>query len=403
MKQIDLTDSVAELLDTYPELKEILAPLGFEKVLNPAALKVMGNIMTISRGAVVCKVPMEKVIALLSAHGFSIVGQEMGSVCRTETARIEDEGECELQAGHPIQLMRAENQGLERILDALGKQCEAVVPDVDALLEAMVAFQGVRLHYAKKEELLMPLLSRYGVTGPSQVMWDEDDEIKKELGILTDAGKADKDNAILYRGRIAALADKARGMIRKEEGILFPLCLRYFTEEEWKCIYRDFPEMGIAFVQEPAIWEDGEAWSRDALQEISEQEILEGKIQLPTGTLTVKQLSAIFSLLPVDITFIDEQDKLRFFINEGNIFPRPKAALGREVYACHPPRIVPVVKKLIADFRAKKRDSLEVARYIMGRPVLVKYMAVYREDGNYLGTVEVVQDCSNILAKFPQR
>ena len=87
-------------------------------------------------------------------------------------------------------------------------------------------------------------------------------------------------------------------------------------------------------------------------------------------------------------------------MNEGNIFPRPKAALGRDVYECHPPQIVPVVKNLIADFRAKKRDSLEVARYIMGKPVMVKYMAVYDQDDEYIGTVEVVQNCASILEKF---
>lgn len=189
-------------------------------------------------------------------------------------------------------------------------------------------------------------------------------------------------------------------MIYKEERILFPLCLRYFTEEEWKRIYRDFPDMGVAFVENPPQWEAGEAWSAEQLAKISAQEILDGRIQLPTGELTVKQLSGIFSLLPVDITFIDAEDKLRFFMNEGNIFPRPKAALGRDVYECHPPQIVPVVKNLIADFRAKKRDSLEVARYIMGKPVMVKYMAVYDQDDEYIGTVEVVQNCASILEKF---
>ena len=196
---------------------------------------------------------------------------------------------------------------------------------------------------------------------------------------------------------------RVQGMAAKEERILFPLCLNYFTTEEWMRIYRDFPDMGIVFVEEPPVWAAGAAWADSELQKTIEQEILAGKVQLPTGELTVKQLRAMFSLLPVDITFIDEQDRLRFFINEGNVFPRPKAALGRLVFECHPPQIVPVVKNLLADFRAKKREALVVARYIMGKPILVKYMAVYGEEGNYLGTVEVVQDCSEVLAKFPQR
>jgi DUF438 domain-containing protein len=192
-------------------------------------------------------------------------------------------------------------------------------------------------------------------------------------------------------------------MVYKEERILFPLCLRFFTEEEWLRIYRDFPEMGMAFVEKPAKWEAGERWTATELAKVTEQEILAGKIQLPTGELTVKQLSAILALLPLDLTFIDAEEKLRFFINEGQVFPRPLAALGRDVAECHPPHIVPVVRNLVADFKAKKRTSLEVARYIMGKPILVKYMAVYDEAGEYMGTLEAVQDCSHILEKFAQR
>ena len=480
MKKIDLNLTVGELVNMYPELRDILAELGFDKIMNPLALKVMGNIMTLPRGAAVKGVPLEKVVAVLQERGFTVTGyaddearkeklrsyierlsqgeelesvraefvREFASVSALEIATAEQEliksgvPMCQVQklcdvhaamfhgrteaevikeelkaqaakredftgrdlpAGHPLSLLRAENTGLEKVLDTITRQCEGSNPETGVVVEALRAFHGVRAHYAKKEELLMPLLYNYGVTGPSQVMWGVDDEIKKELGVLTRAVQEDEDNVRIYKGRIAALAQRTREMIYKEERILFPLCLRYFTAEEWKRVYRDFPEMGIAFVAEPAIWPEGEAWAAAELERLSEQEILAGRIQLPTGELTVKQLRAMLSLLPVDITFIDENDKLRFFINEGNIFPRPKAALGRDVYDCHPPQIVPVVRNLLADFKAKKRDSLEVARYIMGKPVMVKYMAVYDADECYIGTVEVVQDCSHILAKFPPR
>lgn len=403
MKRIDLKLTVAELVKAYPELIDILAELGLEKILNPAALKAMGNIMTLPRGAAVRNIPMEKVIALLAAHGFETVGNDINEVCQLKTARIETAAGMVLEEGHPIALMRAENDGMEKIRTVIEGQCVGATIDTAVVIEAMTALNAIRNHYAKKEELLMPLLYNYGVTGPSQVMWNEDDEIKKELGTLTRAIKEDADNVLLYKGRIAALMKRVQGMAAKEERILFPLCLNYFTTEEWMRIYRDFPDMGIVFVEEPPVWDAGAAWADSELQKTIEQEILAGKVQLPTGELTVKQLRAMFSLLPVDITFIDEQDRLRFFINEGNVFPRPKAALGRLVFECHPPQIVPVVKNLLADFRAKKREALVVARYIMGKPILVKYMAVYGEEGNYLGTVEVVQDCSEVLAKFPQR
>ncbi|MCR5756535.1 MAG: DUF438 domain-containing protein [Selenomonas sp.] len=488
MKTIDLNLTVAEIVKAHPEVKEILAELGFAKILNPMALKVMGNIMTIPRGAAMQNVPLDKIMTAFKEYGFTVINgedeerkaklksyierltkgedletvrqefvQEFSSVSVMEIAAAEQElikggtpmkqvqklcdihsamfhgqteaevikaelqakkaeterlvqkvsqnqQEEELPAGHPVSLMRAENTGLEKILDILREQCEGdAAPDAEVVIPALRQFNGIRAHYAKKEELFMPLLYKYGVTGPSQVMWGVDDEIKKELGTLTRAVLEDADNVFIYKGRIAAMTQRTREMIYKEEQILFPLCLRYFTQEEWKRVYRDFPEMGIAFVENPAKWEEGEAWAAQELAKVKGQEILDGKIQLPTGELTVKQLSSIFSLLPLDLTFIDQDEKLRFFINEGRVFPRPMAALGRDVAECHPPQIVPVVRNLVADFKAKKRSSLEVARYIMGKPIMVKYMAVYDEQGEYMGTLEAVQDCAHILEKFAKK
>ena len=485
VKKIDFNLTVAELVKNNPEVQVVLAELGFNKILNPMALKVMGNIMTIPRGAAMKGVSLEKVVTAFQERGYTVMGyedeqrkeklkgyierlshgedlehvradfvKEFASVSVLEIATAEQElikdgtpmkqvqklcdihsamfhgcteaevVQAELQkkqmlaekitsqldlsqdlpAGHPISLMRAENTGLEKVLDILRIVCEGnESPQPQVVIDALRRFNEIRAHYAKKEELLMPLLYKYGVTGPSQVMWGVDDEIKKELGVLTRAVLDDADNVLIYKGRIAALAQRAREMIYKEEQILFPLCLRYFSEEEWKRVYRDFPEMGIAFVENPAKWESGEKWTVAELAKVKEQEILDGRIQLPTGSLTVKQLSAIFSLLPLDLTFIDADEKLRFFINEGRVFPRPLAALGRDVAECHPPQIVPVVRNLVADFKARKRSSLEVARYIMGKPIMVKYMAVYDDVGEYIGTLEVVQDCSHILEKFSKK
>ena len=404
MKTIDFNLMVAELMKGEPLVADILTGLGLGKLVSPEALQVMGNIMTIPRAAAMQGVAMEAVIAAFREQGFSVVnGETAGSTAPCSVTGHFDQSDS-LPEGHPIELMRAENMGMEKVLDLLQAECaSSEAPNFSVVIQNLQALNGVRAHYAKKEELLMAQLYKYGVTGPSQVMWNEDDEIKKEIGTLTRAVTEDADNVLIYKGRIAAVVKKTREMVYKEERILFPLCLRFFTEEEWLRIYRDFPEMGMAFVETPAKWEAGERWTAAELAKVTEQEILAGKIQLPTGELTVKQLSAILALLPLDLTFIDAEEKLRFFINEGRVFPRPLAALGRDVAECHPPHIVPVVKNLVADFKTKKRSSLEVSRYIMGKPILVKYMAVYDETGAYMGTLEAVQDCSRILEKFAHR
>ena len=114
----------------------------------------------------------------------------------------------------------------------------------------------------------------------------------------------------------------------------------------------------------------------------------------------MEQLTTILQLLPVDITFIDKDDVVRFFTNEGQVFTRPMSALGRDVMNCHPPEIIPVVRNLIADFKAKKRTQMIVHRYIRERPIRVHYQAMYDKVGEYIGTVEFVTDHAEPLEKF---
>ena len=240
------------------------------------------------------------------------------------------------------------------------------------------------MHYIKKEELLMPLLYDYGVTGPSQVMWGIDDEMKRELAMIIKALKADEETLPMYEARIRALTQRIREMIFKEEKILFPLSLRYFTQMEWYRCYHDLPDMGISFGVPIPAWAEAQPWLDQEAARLAQSQV-GGKLQFPTGELSMEQLTTILQLLPVDITFIDKDDVVRFFTNEGQVFTRPLSALGRDVMNCHPPEIIPVVRNLI---------------YIRERPIRVHYQAMYDKSGTYIGTVEFVTDHAEPLEKF---
>lgn len=343
---------------------------------------------------------LQKLCDIHSALFCGESGEEIASQrAATERAALASPEPAGLPEGHPVTALQRENAALTQQLESLSHllaQGKAA-----AFAAAFPRLNALRAHYAKKEELLMPVLYRYGVTGPSEVMWGVDDEIKKELGVLTKAIKEDEENVTLYRGRLQALMTRIREMIVKEERILLPLTLRYFTEEEWFAVYRDAQEFGAAAEgsAQPS-WDAAEEWCNRQQEALSREEILDGKVQFETGALTVRQLRAMLSLFPVDITFIDENDVLRYFLNEGKIFARPRSALGRKVYECHPPQIIPVVRQMLADFKAKKRDHMVVWRRIMGKPIGVRYQAVYGKDGAYLGTVEFVQDFTEALARF---
>ena len=302
-----------------------------------------------------------------------------------------------LAPGHPLRVLLAENEGLLRILTeaetALQKH------DAPALLAALRALNGLYPHYGKKETLLMTVLYRYEVTGPSGVMWGVDDEIKGELRALEQElprGLAGQEE------RIAAFLQRIQDMIYKEEKILFPLTLRFFNETDWYMVYRDMPDMGLAFGAEAPAWPEGDAWI--AAEEAKDRAVIaEGKVHLPTGTMSFAELAAILALLPIDITFIDKDDKQRFFSNPGQVFARPRLALNSDVRNCHPANVLPVVEQLIADFKAGQRDHMDVYRYIKGKPVGVRYLALRDEAGAYLGTVELVQDFTDALQAFEEK
>ena len=293
-----------------------------------------------------------------------------------------------LPPGHPIDILRRENAALAAILDA-----------AENAPEKFSRLAGLRKHYAKTEALLMPGLYRYGVTGPSKAIWDADDEIKRELSALLSLCGAKKE---LPKERVTAFLARVRDVMNREEKVLFPLALRYFTDEEWKRAYFDIEELGLAFFAPEDVpnWDEGEAFVRETEDTDREKLLSEGKVELPTGTLTVGQLAGIFSLLPVDITFIDADNRLRFFVNEGRVFARPRSALGREAWDCHPPRLVPMIQKMLDDFRREIRSEMTVWQRIAGKPVCVRYMAVRDANGEYLGTVETVQDCTEIVRHF---
>lgn len=302
-----------------------------------------------------------------------------------------------LPIGHPLRVLLAENEGLHRVLSEA--QVALQREDGDALLAALRALGGLYAHYAKKETLLMTVLYRYEVTGPSGVMWGVDDEIKEELRALS---KALPQGLAGLEERMSAFLQRIQEMIYKEEKILFPLTLRFFTETDWHMVYRDMPEMGVAFGAQAPPWPEGDAYV--AAEEAKERAVLaEGKVCLSTGEMRFAELSAILALLPIDITFIDREDKQRFFSNPGQVFARPRLALHSDVRHCHPASVLPMVDQLLADFKAGRRDSMDVYRYIKGKPVGVRYLAVRDESGAYLGTVELVQDFSDALRAFGEQ
>lgn len=330
----------------------------------------------------------------LIAKGTAV--QEVQRLCDLHSALFHGKTEAEVyreeervRTPYLIQILKDENLELLKRIKALNNALE--LDKSEEIEKKLLDLKQLKKHYGKKEELIMPYLYAVGIEGPSQVMWGVDDEILKELSKILRTKAFDPHT-------IQALLDRMKEMVFKEEKILFPLAIDHMKPEDWLETYADIQEFGYAWLEDVPVWEQGEEWKKE--HAYTPESI---KISLPNGELSLSQLVEIFQYLPIDLTFIDENDQLRFFTNEGKVFSRPHSALNRKVFDCHPPQLIPVVQDMLETFKAKKNDRVE--RWIPNpeRPVKVVYQALYDSQDRYIGTLEMVQSFEhekNILRSF---
>ena len=283
-------------------------------------------------------------------------------------------------SGHPLYTFTQENNALAKLIDTLKEKLDIG----EEISDELSALRGVSVHYAKKGDLLYPLLKvRYDIIGPSDVMWTVDDEIRDEVSFLA----KENEHSDEWTERLEAVLKRAEEMIYKEQNILFPICAVNFTQDEWCGIYHDSKDYADCFGVANKVWKEAE----NAVP-AEKKNADSGEVVMPGGHMTVEQIAALFNTIPMEITFVDADNINRFF-NEGEkVFKRPGMAIDREVFSCHPPKVEQIVRGIIDDFRNNRRDCVPMWMEKGGRTMLVRYMAVRDRNGKYLGTVELVQD-----------
>ena len=535
---IDRAEALRSLLDRLSEgedLESVRADFVRDfKDVDPA------EIMRAEQGLMESGMPLSKVQKLCDVHSALFHGdtreEQIANAERAVQASLKNQAGKEeknyinksLEAdaliqipGHPLSTFTKENQALGQYLENTKARWESLVeslsgkageknkaekagkiegaegvqgaPDWEALLaafsEELTKLRSFTVHYAKKGDLLYPLLKvKYDISGPSQVMWTVDDEIRDTLGelkrelsekskgvrALKNTGEDlddEEEEYIRSKAEIAesilnsfflknylAVRNRMEEMIYKEENILFPMCALQFQKEEWIQIYFDSKDYEACFSVENETWKEAEEngntpekWraveaSGDSEREKSEKEISEersgdfhaaelpqgagkmledllrrvellegksgnrgespsardGEIIMPGGHLKKNELIAMLNTLPVEITFVDKDNINRFF-NEGpKVFKRPQMAIDREVFSCHPPKVEPMVRMIIGNFRDGKEDEVPIWMEKGGKPFLVRYMAVRDKEQNYVGTLEAVTDMTEVKEHFRQ-
>jgi len=256
------------------------------------------------------------------------------------------------------------------------------------LKNKLVDLQKIDLHYQIKENVFFPLVESFLPDYRClQVMWSFHDDIRrnlKEVIQLLDAEPVDLSRFNRLSGDIFfnIYAIKFR-----EERILFPIISAIVIEEKLNVLLPESIEIGFPFVQP----ELSEETTSVLAKEIS------GEVDLKTGSITPEQIRLIFNHLPVDITYVDENNKVKFFSTpEKRIFRRTNSIIGRDVKNCHPHESVHVVEQIVEAFRKGEKDKASFWIQMKCEFILIQYFAVRDEQGNYKGVVEVSQEITEI-------
>lgn len=330
--------------------------------------------------------PVEEITRLCSIHADVFAG----NILSKPNAPSE-------RPGHPAFVLKAENAGLTEHIEKKVRPALAAA-DVAQFLAAWETLQSVDKHYKRKENIFFPLLEKHGVYGPPKVMWNVDDEIRAELArihrTVADAGSL----AGLEKDIDIALAEVA-SMVTKEDTILVPMLEEHLSHDEWLLAGGESAEIGYVFSggveggspSDAVHWVKRHAGSGD--DKLTHTLGSMGEITLPSGQFSAQQLIAMLNTLPIDITFVDANNKVAYFSEtKERIFPRTRTIIGRDVANCHPHKSLHVVEALIEQFKSGEKDSETFWIQKGNAFILIRFFAVRSPQGEYLGVLETMED-----------
>lgn len=313
---------------------------------------------------------------------------------------IKRHGKFKAAEGTFLFYLMEENRAMEMKLQSLKEYTKKVFAQKDkntsllayreAILDILLGLNGYEKHFLKIENILFPYFEKAIEDFRCvSVMWAMHDDTRKCLGRLIQILVSENPSVSQFNFEIGRLYFSVLPVIFREEYILFPECQKIIEEKAWKEMMAQSHEIGFAFVKTPEV-----AVQKD---QNSNSDTNSSLIDLETGSLEAGRIINLFNHLPVDITYIDENDEVRFFSNpRDRFFIRSKAIIGRKVQNCHPPDSIGTVNQIIESFRSGKKDSESFWINAKGKFILIQYFAVRGANGSYQGTVEVSQNITEI-------
>lgn len=298
-----------------------------------------------------------------------------------------------------IGLLMQENQALRDKLENI----KVILKEPDLkikkreLLPKIRELQQFNHHYLKKENILFPYLEKkMEKFNGLAIMWALHDETRAELKDVMECLEKESSTEAELNEKLGSLFFAMLGLVKKEELILFPSASEVINEGEWAEMLKQSLEYEFPFIQRPEKWavKSSEAEKQHRSEHYSSEDL---DFKTETGSLSLEELLMIFNIMPVDITFVDENNKVRFYSDsKDRIFPRSPAVIGRNVEKCHPPQSVHVVNRIVDSFREGSKDKADFWIDLKGKKILIQYFALRDIKGCYRGVLEVSQDITEI-------
>ena len=353
--------------------------------------------------------PVENIQKLCDVHANVF----KGSIEQIHTA---DETRAEFEEGHPVHSFRLENREIEKLIE---KQIlihlenyskSSNLSDKEKLYNGLLKLKEIDNHYKRKENLIFPYMENYDITAPPQVMWGVDDEIREELKTLLALFDLEKEPETFLED-IRTFIIKVNEMIFKEEEIMFPMIVDLFTTDEWITIEKASAEIGFSFISDIKRWKTSLLSKEDlakknkTLGTINLAKTTIGNIKkdsdslidFDAGSLTATEINAILNTIPIDMTFVGADNKVKYFTQgKERVFDRPLTIIGREVKHCHPPKSVHIVEQIVEDLKSGKKENEDFWIRMGPNFVYIRYFAVRDKAGKFLGTLEVTQNIKPI-------